>query len=159
MTPAAVDASLDDDELRPPSLIADNQQLHTLGQVQPIGCKETDAVNKVDEEEDALPSVAPSPRTAQLAPPAEPGVRVVADLLRAPTAEAQKSQLVTSLGCLYCHCRWVRAHCASTTRFSTRLGFRAGSCWAQSAPSPCVAGSSSPISAPSGIADICTFYY
>ncbi|KAG2862363.1 hypothetical protein PC129_g20062 [Phytophthora cactorum] len=98
MTPAAVDASLDDDELRPPSLIADNQQLHTLGQVQPIGCKETDAVNKVDEEEDALPSVAPSPRTAQLAPPAEPGVRVVADLLRAPTAEAQKSQLVTSLG-------------------------------------------------------------
>ncbi|KAL3664699.1 hypothetical protein V7S43_010448 [Phytophthora oleae] len=90
MTPAAVDASLDDDELRPPSLIN--------------GAPDLASAHKASDTEDAqpmAPPTAPSPRNsvnAQLSPAAEPGVRVVADLLRAPSAEAQKSQLVMSLG-------------------------------------------------------------
>ncbi|KAK1937013.1 Phosphatidylinositol 4-phosphate 5-kinase type-1 alpha [Phytophthora citrophthora] len=87
MTPAAVDVSLDDDELRPPSLINGSSQAATA--------------HKVNDTEEMAPPTAPSPRNstnAQLSPAAEPGVRVVADLLRAPSAAAQKSQLVMSLG-------------------------------------------------------------
>nr|CAI9858999.1 Phytopthora agathidicda GPCR-PIPK 6 [Phytophthora agathidicida] len=95
MTPAAVD----DDELRPPSLISDKQQ-----QVQSSDDNKTNAVrNSGNNDEEASRSVAPpvaagsphSTGTAQLAPAVEPGV---AALLRAPSAEDQKSQVAMSLG-------------------------------------------------------------
>lgn len=79
MTPAA----LDDDELRPPSVIAKQEN------------GEVETANKfLENNAEALPVTPPSPR----APTTEPGVHVVAELLRAPTAEARKSQLAMSLG-------------------------------------------------------------
>ncbi|ETP46071.1 hypothetical protein F442_07638 [Phytophthora nicotianae P10297] len=97
MIPAAVDASLDDDELRQPALIFDSQRGQESINTQTRGCNETDDVNKIRAEEEAPPPAALSP-CGSVTPPSEPGVRVVADLLRAPTAEAQKSQLVMSFG-------------------------------------------------------------
>jgi hypothetical protein len=101
MTPAA----MDDEELRPPSIIAGAQQASPV-QTAEEGYAEanTDPAAKDvhHEEEEELPTVPPPPTatpTAQL-PPAEPGVRVVAALLRAPTAEARKSQLAMSIGVL-----------------------------------------------------------
>ncbi|KAE8884642.1 hypothetical protein PF005_g21530 [Phytophthora fragariae] len=76
MTPAALD-----DELRPPSVIAKEDENG-----------EVETANKFNDE--ALPVTPPSPRV----PTTEPGVHVVAELLRAPTAEARKSQLAMSLG-------------------------------------------------------------
>ncbi|KAF4032907.1 Phosphatidylinositol-4-phosphate 5-Kinase [Phytophthora infestans] len=100
MTPAAIDASLDDDELRPPARISDSPQPQVYEKPLALGCNDIkNGGHEVKEEQDTPPPVAPSPRgSATTQPPAEPGVRVVADLLRAPTAEAQKSQLVMSFG-------------------------------------------------------------
>ncbi|KAG6615856.1 Phosphatidylinositol-4-phosphate-5-kinase (PIPK-D6/GPCR-PIPK) [Phytophthora cinnamomi] len=92
MTPAV----LDDDELRPPSVTAKDTQKQQQESAEAV------VSEIVEGNEEALPVVPPSPRgsatTAQLAPTAGPGVRVVAELLRAPTVEARNSQLVMSLG-------------------------------------------------------------
>ncbi|OWZ09871.1 Phosphatidylinositol-4-phosphate-5-kinase [Phytophthora megakarya] len=97
MTPATVDSSLDDDELRPPSFIADKQPQASGNEP-----KETITTEKVNDNEEVQSSASSGSScvssTAHVTPPAEPGVRVVADLLRAPSAEAQKSQVVMSLG-------------------------------------------------------------
>ncbi|POM61203.1 Phosphatidylinositol-4-phosphate-5-kinase (PIPK-D6/GPCR-PIPK), partial [Phytophthora palmivora] len=100
MTPAGVDASFDDDELRPPSLIAGRQQ-QASGQALHVDDRVITASGKNNEEEavSMVPSMAAgSPCSSTTAQFAEPGVHVVADLLRAPTAQAQKSQIVMSLG-------------------------------------------------------------
>ncbi|KAL4093058.1 hypothetical protein PRIC1_012047 [Phytophthora ramorum] len=94
MAPAVVDASLDDDEVRPPSLIQQQSQIQSRNGESNV-VREATAAGKVLENDGVVP-----PPMLQSAPTAEPGVRVVAALLRAPTAEAQKSQLVMSVGVL-----------------------------------------------------------
>lgn len=91
MEPAV--ANEDDSELRPPSLINDSQW-QVADQAPPFKGKEIGTAGKGITEEEALPIasfVASSPRSS-VTPPTESGVRVVAELLRAPSADAQKSQ-------------------------------------------------------------------
>ncbi|RLN87023.1 hypothetical protein BBJ28_00009081 [Nothophytophthora sp. Chile5] len=114
MTPVAVDASADgDEEVRPPSLIAGNQAPVPVQEESQLPGRETlesDAFAKAPDDEDAIPMVPPpinspcsstSTTTAQLGSAAAvPGHRVVAALLRAPTAADRKSQVSMSIGVL-----------------------------------------------------------
>ncbi|CEG42131.1 Phosphatidylinositol-4-phosphate-5-kinase (PIPK-D6/GPCR-PIPK/PiGK6) [Plasmopara halstedii] len=94
MTSADIDANLDNSL---PSLMAGNQQqMSDPGQTS----KGIESSYNVNTKEEAIPTTAPvvSPSRSSVTVPTESGVRVVAELLRAPSPEAQKSQFSMIFG-------------------------------------------------------------